>query len=185
MRLLLLASLLSTVSFGADDPKLQAFSGRVEKYAKIRAESISKVPRLPKQAKPEEIERHEKALVDVIRTARPNAKQGEFFTPDTLPLFAKILKNNLAGPENQTARDTAKQGNPKFDKEIGQTDPVMQVNAVYPKTAPLSTVPPDLLIQLPPLPKDIEYRFVGRTLVLWDNLSRLIIDYIKEATPVL
>ena len=89
----------------------------------------------------------------------------------------------LKGPENQNTRASIKEGNPKHEKAPGEVSPVIHVNAVYPKNAPLSTVPPTLLLTLPKLPKDIEYRFVGRTLVLRDRESNLIIDYMKEAAP--
>ena len=46
-------------------------------------------------------------------------------------------------------------------------------------------MPPKLLLQLPPLPKNVEYRFVGKTLILYDSLSNLIIDYLPGAAPAL
>ena len=45
-------------------------------------------------------------------------------------------------------------------------------------------MPPSLLLRLPKLPKELEYRFVGRTLVLVDRGGNVILDYIKEAVPV-
>jgi hypothetical protein len=55
--------------------------------------------------------------------------------------------------------------------------------ASIPTTRHSRQVPPLLLLQLPKLPADIEYRFVGRTLLLRDSKSNLIIDYMKEAAP--
>ena len=90
-----------------------------------------------------------------------------------------------SGPANQDSRAQAKQGNPKNDTMAGEAQPTVQVNAVYPKSAPLSSVPPLLLMQLPQLPAGIEYRFVGSTLVLLDLEPNLIIDYMKEVAPPL
>jgi len=42
-------------------------------------------------------------------------------------------------------------------------------------------VPPNVLASLPPLPKDIEYRFVNKHLILRDARANLIIDYIPNA----
>ena len=37
-------------------------------------------------------------------------------------------------------------------------------------------MPPNVLAALPPLPKDIDYRFVGKNLILRDTRANLIID---------
>ena len=55
--------------------------------------------------------------------------------------------------------------------------------AVYPENEPLSTVPPNVLMTLPPLPEDIEYRFVGRHVILRDARANLIVDYVANAIP--
>ena len=39
----------------------------------------------------------------------------------------------------------------------------------------------ELLASLPPLPEEIEYRFVGKHLILRDAKANLIIDYIPNA----
>jgi hypothetical protein len=105
------------------------------------------------------------------------------FTPDIRPTFTRILKAHFTGSSKQENREIAKQGNPKTDLQPDEAKPVVQVNAAYPKSAPLSSVPPKLLMELPALPEHIEYRFVGTTLILWDNISNLIIDYMREAAP--
>jgi hypothetical protein len=57
----------------------------------------------------------------------------------------------------------------------------LKVNAVYPENAPLPTIPPNLLANLAQLPKDLEYRIVGRALILRDVHANLIVDYIPNA----
>ncbi len=57
------------------------------------------------------------------------------------------------------------------------------INGTYPKTKPFSTVPINILAALPRLPDDIEYRFVGRHLVLHDTRANLILDRIPCALP--
>lgn len=183
MRILMTAMMVAAMAYGADDPAVKAFITRVEGYAKILKTASDSAPVLPKEAKPAEIEQHEKVLVEAIRAARTTAKQGDMFTPDVRPIFLGILKEHFMGSSKQKSRAIAKQGNPKTDSQPGEAQPVVQVNAAYPKSAPLSTVPPKLLMQLPALPEHIEYRFVGTTLILWDNISNLIIDYMREAAP--
>jgi hypothetical protein len=56
----------------------------------------------------------------------------------------------------------------------------LEVNAKYPETAPLPTVPVNLLLSLPPLPDDLEYRILGKHLILRDVKANIIIDYIPN-----
>jgi hypothetical protein len=42
---------------------------------------------------------------------------------------------------------------------------------------------PALLQVLPPLPRELEYRFVDRDLVLIDIHADLVVDILKEALP--
>ena len=44
-------------------------------------------------------------------------------------------------------------------------------------------MPVILLHQLPPLPEDVEYRWLDRDLVLWDIHADLIIDFLPDAIP--
>jgi hypothetical protein len=43
---------------------------------------------------------------------------------------------------------------------------------------------PALLAVLPALPEELEYRFIGRDLVLVDVHADLIVDVLKDALPV-
>jgi|KBSMisStandDraft_5_1062788.scaffolds.fasta_scaffold787513_2 hypothetical protein len=188
MRLIALSAVFSLTAMticAAEDPAVAAFTKNVNDYVKIRDAAKQKASNLPKNATPEQIQRAEQGMQAEIRTARANAKPGDIFTPDIQPLFRKILKDNFAGPENKGARDTARQGNPKNELDKGEAPPAIQVNAVYPKSSPTSSVPALLLLQLPKLPKDIEYRFNGQTLILLDSLSNIVIDYMKGAAPEL
>jgi hypothetical protein len=47
----------------------------------------------------------------------------------------------------------------------------------------MTTVPTVLLDALPPLPRELEYRFVGTTLVLRDIEAALILDYATGVLP--
>ena len=59
----------------------------------------------------------------------------------------------------------------------------LQVNMRYPDTVPLSTVPPQVLANLPTLPEDLEYRFVGDRLILLDSHAHIIADYVEKVFP--
>jgi hypothetical protein len=59
----------------------------------------------------------------------------------------------------------------------------LTVNSRYPEELPLSNMPADLLMNLPPLPSFLEYRFVGDNLILLDSGANLIADLMNEALP--
>ena len=59
------------------------------------------------------------------------------------------------------------------------------VNALYPEKAALATVPPLILVNLPRLPDGLEYRFMGRDLILRDREANVIIDFIPGAVPII
>jgi len=91
-------------------------------------------------------------------------------------------------------RETIRQDNPKpgledpkmrtKPQEVPPTrEVVLAPNTPYPEREPVSTVPPELFAKLPPLPEPLEYRFVGRHLVLRDRASALIVDFLPRAIP--
>ena len=73
------------------------------------------------------------------------------------------------GPETKEA-SRATRGRPRCR---------LKVNAKYPRRAPLPTVPPNLLARLPQLPEDVEYRIVGKDLILRDVDANIIVDFIR------
>ncbi len=56
-----------------------------------------------------------------------------------------------------------------------------KVNAKYPEGAPVPTVPASVLLSLPTLPRPLEYRIVGKHLLLLDTDAGIIVDYIPNA----
>jgi len=183
MRAATAAIVLSLGLHAGSDDAAKAFSRRLDAYVKVRKQASENVPAVDKKATPAQIQQREMALAEAIRKARSDARPGDILAPDVKPMFNELLKDAFKGPGSSKVRASIKEGNPKNEKAPGEVEPVIKVNAVYPKNAPLSTVPPSLLMKLPKLPKEIEYRFVGRTLILRDRESNLIIDYMKEAVP--
>jgi hypothetical protein len=59
----------------------------------------------------------------------------------------------------------------------------LRVNYPYPEVNEQLEMPPNLLLRLPQLPKQIRYRFVGRNMLLVDRENGLILDYMTEAIP--
>ena len=153
---------------------LAAFGERVKQYAALRDKVDGGAARQTQTDDPAKLDAQRKALAGNIQKQRAGAKAGDIFTPDVQPLIKRLLKPALKGADGS---DNA--------KAIKEEKPVvaLKVNAPYPQTEPLSMVPPDVLKQLPPLPKDIEYRFVQRHLILFDARATLIVDVLPNAIP--
>jgi hypothetical protein len=126
-----------------------------------------------------QISQHEKRVADAIRALRPRAKQGEVFTPGAQRMIVAIVKQQTTGKEGAAARTAILgEGNPKSEET--PTPITLAVNAPYPTSAPLSTMPPSLLMALPTLHKELEFRFVGRTLILRDAQANMIVDVLPN-----
>ena len=66
----------------------------------------------------------------------------------------------------------------------GETASVkVRVNYPYPDQTEFVEMPPTVLLNLPQLPPEVRYRFVGRNLLLVDNDNNLILDYMTNALP--
>ena len=152
------------------------FRAQVEKYNELRRDLEKKASPLKRTDDPAEIERAEKAIAQQIRLARANATQGDIFTPATAAMFRRMLHPTVQGEggENKT---TIKDDAPA-PKEVP-----FKINGEYPKNAALSTVPPDVLKALPHLPENLQYRFVGKHLILYCTRGNLIVDYMLNAIP--
>jgi len=148
------------------------FSTRVSTYVELRSELQRGLPPLTVTDRPEEIRTAERALARRIRVARAKAKQGDIFTPTISGEFRKALLMQM----------NAKTWAAIMDDNPGEF--WTRVNGTYPERKPLSTVPPNILAALPELPDDVEYRFMGRHLVLLDAKARVLLDGIPYAIPV-
>jgi len=153
-----------------DAQVLQDFKARVDKYVELRKKADDNAPAMKKTDDSVELRTAQQGLAERIGAARTPAKQGEIFTPEITARFRKLLRPEVNEPGTKA---TIKDDNPGAIP--------FKVNGPYPSKEPLSTVPPNVLAALPPLPKDIEYRFVNKHLILRDARANLIIDYIPNA----
>jgi hypothetical protein len=160
---------------------LRHFQEEVAEYAELHAKQLAKLgPHVPADA--QELDAAQKALAHAIAATRAKARQGDLFRPEVQALFRRLIAEQLEGPDSLAARKAVVEGNPEEEDSVPI---VVGVNAEYPPGAPRSTVPPSLLLTLPPLPASLEYRFVGRDLVLLDCVAGLIVDFLPDAAPPL
>ncbi len=160
----------------ADKQIAEAFEKRAKDYVKMREALEEKMPKLSKEAKPEEIQTHKQQFQERVRAARVGAKRGEVFTPEAMTLIRAMIKDEFKGRERVEFRET-------LLKEAENKAVPLRVNYPYPETQELLEMPPTLLLRLPQLPKQLRYRFVRSNLLLVDRENGLIVDYMTNALP--
>lgn len=157
---------------------IAAFTEKVNAYDKLRKDLAKDSPPLKETNNPSEIGNAEKSLAAKIRVARATAKQGDLFTPATEAMFKRLIRPPMVtGPDAKENKAIVKEDAPK----PGEVP--FKINGEYPKEVPQSTVPPDVLKALPPLPENLQYRIVGKHLILLCVHGNLIIDYMLNAIP--
>ena len=169
----LIASIASAQKPPAPDSPalLKDFESRVSAYVKVHRDAEADVPALRKSASAQEITSREAALADAVRAHHP-AKQGDIFTPEIAGEFRRLVAITLTGPDASRVK-----------KSLKSAEPVqlsLKVNDVYPERAPRQSTPPTLLMNLPKLPAELNYRVVGRALVLLDTSAGIVVDFIPN-----
>jgi hypothetical protein len=155
------------------DQLIGEFKKRVDAYAELRKKADDSAPPLKESEDAGKIKDAQQSLLERIAAARSNAKPGDMFTPEVAAYFRRLLHPESKEPGTKSLM--------KEDKIVGTVP--FKINGPYPDEKPLATSPPNLLEALPQLPKDIDYRFVGRHLILRDSRANMIIDYMLNAIP--
>ena len=145
------------------------FHARVRTYADLRAELERGLPPLQVTDDTAAILGRTRALAARLRKARKDAKAGDIFTPDVRDAFRTALQSQVDAGTCAAV----------FEENPGSI--TVPINGRYPTHAPLSTMPPNVLAILPPLPVDIEYRFAARELLLLDTRAGVVVDRMTSA----
>ena len=160
----------------SDAKALEKFQEETEEYVELHNKLESRLPSLPAPAPPAQVQQHVIALADLIASARRKAKRGDIFVREVEPLIrarAQTVFASVQGGQDKAAiRD-----------EQSERSLEARVNQRYPEDVPVSTVTASVLASLPPLPEVLEYRFLGRHLILMDVGARLIVDYLPDVLP--
>ena len=159
-----------------DAAALKDFETRVKDYENVQKELSSKLTPLPKEATPEAIDKRERALQQLVENARRTARRGDIFTPAAEAIIRRELGRIFAGAQGKQLIASIMDENP------GKV--VLTVNGRYPDQVPMSTMPPEVLAVLPPLPKTLNYRFIGSRLILLDTEAHTVADYLDKALPI-
>jgi hypothetical protein len=151
------------------------FLDRLQEYVDFHDRVEQTVPALKETANPEEIAAREKALGTALIKARPDAKEGDFLIASYRPILARLIRQDFS------KRSAADRRALIVELPKGVT---VGVNQVYPTTLPLATFPGNLLKVLPELPELLEYRIVGRDLILRDAKGNVVVDVMRNVFPI-
>ena len=149
------------------------FEKRVGDYMKLRQKAQTGLTAPKNTDSPEKISDYQHGFAAKIRALRPDAKQGDIFTPEISGLFRSLVHSALVSPDGERIRKSYQRAEPLHGLRV-------DVNQSYPDGVPLQSMPPSLLLNLPQLPKELEYRFVGRELILRDIAPNLIADVLPD-----
>ena len=170
----LLASPQKPATAGTRDAQLtDHFEARVQQYLNLRDKAAGGPAKAAND--PNQIVARQHELANKIRVAHAGAKQGEIFTADIAQYFRHQIAASLAGPHGREIRASLRHSEPVKMQ--------LRVNESYPESVPLQSTPPTLLLNLPQLPDGLEYRILGRELVLRDGTANIVVDYVPNALP--
>jgi hypothetical protein len=168
---------------------LADFHKRIDAYMAVHKDAKKDAPPLKETKNPGEIKAAQDALGVKIRAARMTARQGDIMTPEIQNKFRRLMYPVVTSPAPQgtAGREVKKdikeelKENTEERKEEGGKPVVLKVNATYPNDTPLPTTPPQVLMNLPKLPEQLEYRIVGKNLIIRDVEANIIVDFVPNA----
>jgi hypothetical protein len=154
----------------AETGAVKEFETKLADYAALHQQLEANLDKMPENATPEQIDKRRIQLRAQIKTARVGAKQGDFFNPGMLTLVKRVCATKTSGTgDGQEVKSTIMDENPGRLVDV-------HVNDRYPDGVPVSTMPAQLLEALPKLNDYMEYRFLGKRLVLVDAGAGVVLD---------
>ena len=160
-----------------DAAAMADFKGRVEGYAELHKQLAKGDAKLEKNSDPAQIDKAKTALAAKVVAARANAKPGDILFPELRPVLRRLIAPELKGEDGRDTKAVLKDDAPP-PSAIS-----FKVNARYPENQPMPSVPANILLTMPSLPAPLEYRIVGRHLLLLDTASDLIVDDFLNVVP--
>jgi hypothetical protein len=150
------------------------FESRVNQYLDARKGEAGKTPGPTKSAA--KLTESQEEMRARLQVSRKDAKQGDIFTPEISKYFRKQIAGVFQGARGTRILKSLRRAEPT--KEVP-----LKVNEPYPDGMAFQSMPPTLLLKLPQLPKELEYRIVGNNLILRDAGPNLVVDVLPDALP--
>lgn len=158
---------------------LQAYVDETQPYRRQAAQAGARVPGQTGSAPNAEtgVRTRQNTLAEALQTKlRPNAKQGDLFTAAVAPAIRKGVDGAFRGLKRELMLDALAEQN-DAGAQARPADIVINQHVDAPR------VPPLLIELLPPLPKQLEYDFVGRILLIRDVDADVVVDFLPDTLP--
>lgn len=154
---------------------LQQFEASVHQYVQLHRQIERQLPPLRARSDAQEIAESSNAMASALQTVRAGAREGNIFTATV----GALLRSRIA--KALDARGfTAEQVIAASLEEADEEAPLPAVNGRFPWTRG-AEMWPCVLNALPDLPDELQYRIVGRDLVLIDIHANLVVDILRNA----
>ena len=86
-----------TPAVNQDSLVVASFDNQVKEYMKLHKNAKAGIPALKRTDSAHKINQHQRLLASSIRAARPEAKQGDIFTPEISQLFKRLISIAFQG----------------------------------------------------------------------------------------
>ena len=153
----------------SDGDGLRAFHRALDAYMTLRRRLEQDVPPLRTSGNVREIREAVDARRAAVRRARAQAQRGDMFNAEVASLFRMRIQQILLANDDLVAELMHEMS------EDGGGWSAAVVNGEFSWSTAAAT-PPPVLAALPPLPDELQYRFVGRDLVLVDVDASIVLD---------
>ena len=157
---------------------LQTYVDQTQPFRKQAAQAGNRIPGQTGAAANAEIglRTRQMTLADALKTTlRPQAHQGDVIVPSAASAIRQQVADAFASPKRDLLMDALAEQNDTG----GKSPPAELIN----QHVDAPRVPPLLLEILPPLPKQLEYDFIDRTLLLRDVDADVVVDYLPDTLP--
>ncbi|MGB9120571.1 MAG: hypothetical protein WCE73_08125 [Candidatus Angelobacter sp.] len=157
-----------------DAHALHIFNERVQGYVRLhhKAEDTFHLAHLKPTGSIRKIQQRQRAMAHHISALRKNAREGDIFTPEVSAYFERSLaaayqKDSEGILDNMVC--------------ISQDDQKLRPNDVYPATWEYNPMPPTILLHVPRLPPELEYRIVNKDLIVLDVEADMVVDILRNS----
>src|SRR5687767_6697613 len=148
---------------------IKQFETAIADYMALRRRLANEAPNPVPNSSSVQLNSASDKLADAIERSRQNAGVGDLFVAPVTVVFKRTVDDAVRTANLRQVLATIDDEEP--------TIRAPKIHLRFPAGSQLATTPPSLLDLFPTLPKGLEYRIVGRNLVLRDVDAALILDY--------
>jgi hypothetical protein len=154
---------------------LRQFNAAIHQYVQLHRQIERQLPPFRAHSDAQDIIESSNAMASALQTARAAAHEGDIFTREVAAVLRIRVADALAArgflPEEMVASTL---------EEADEEAPLPVVNGRFPWRRG-AAMWPCVLDALPRLPHELQYRFIGRDLVLVDTHADVIVDILRSA----